>query len=302
MLLTAQSLTKRFGQVEALCNCSIAADRGEVLGLLGPNGAGKTTFLRLLLGFLKPTSGSAHIDGFDCYRQPVSAHRRLAYLPGEVRLISKLTGRGCLEFFTQLRPAGALQPALKIAQRLDLDLSRRVGQMSTGMRQKLALAIALAPDVPLTVLDEPTANLDPNARRIVLELVRECRDAGNTVLFSSHVLGEVEEACDRAALLRGGRLVEEVTLAEIRGRRRIRMKLTGPLTPPPEAIARSIEVDADDRAATVLAEGDLAPLLKWLAEQPIAELQIEAAGLRTVYERVHPATGSPATVAAEPPL
>ena len=290
MLLTAKSLTKRFGQVEALCDCSFAADRGEVLGLLGPNGAGKTTLLRLLLGFLKPTAGQAQIDGCDCYRQPVAAHRRLAYLPGEVRLISKLSGRDCLDFFMQLRPGDAFQPALKIADRLDLDLSRRVRQMSTGMRQKLALAIALAPDVPLAVLDEPTANLDPNARRIVLELVRECRDAGKTVLFSSHVLAEVEEVCDRAALLRAGRLVEEVTLEEVRGRRRIQIRLTGPLTPPPKPISAVVEIQTDNQNATILADGDLAPLLKWLADQPIAELQIEMAGLRTIYERVHPAT------------
>lgn len=288
MLLTAQSLTKRYGAVEALADCTFVAHSGEVLGLLGPNGAGKTTLLRILLGLLKPTAGHAAIDGYDCYRQPVATHRLLAYLPGEVRLPGRMTGRRCLEFFASLRPEPCYERACEIADRLQLDLSRRTRQMSTGMRQKLALAIALAPKTPLTVLDEPTANLDPNARRIVLDLVREVRAAGRTVLFSSHVLAEVEEVCDRAALLRSGQLVAMTTLAEVRQRRRIEAKLHGKLSPPSGPLAEKLTIESEhDNHAVILAEGDLAPLLGWLAEQPIAELQIEPSGLRTIYDHYH---------------
>src|SRR5688572_27738122 len=149
LFVETHSLTKRYGPFAALADCSLRVEQGEVFGLLGPNGAGKTTLLRLLLGYLRPTSGHATIDGLDCYRQSVAVHRRLAYLPGDARLFRQLNGRQTLEFFSRLRESAPLARALQLAERLQLDLTRKVRQMSTGMRQKLALAIALTPDVPL---------------------------------------------------------------------------------------------------------------------------------------------------------
>jgi ABC-2 type transport system ATP-binding protein len=197
-------LTKRYGQLAALRDCTLAVERGEVFGLLGPNGAGKTTLLRLLLGYLRPTAGSARIGGLDCERQSVAVRRQVAYLPAEASIFPHLRGRDALAFFAEIRPGGDLRRALVLAERLELDLSRRVSYMSTGMKQKLALAATLAADTPLLILDEPTANLDPTVRRAVLALVAEARTAGKTVMFSSHVLSEVEEVCDRVVILRAG--------------------------------------------------------------------------------------------------
>ncbi|MAT70495.1 MAG: multidrug ABC transporter ATP-binding protein [Planctomycetaceae bacterium] len=288
MLIATEALSKHYGVVAALDDFSFAVERGEILGLLGPNGAGKTTLLRLLLGYLKPTAGRARIDGLDCYRQSVEVHRRLTYLPGEARFTRRLTGRDTLEFLAALRQESSVERAVKIADRLQLDLSRRVGEMSTGMRQKLGLAAALAPDVPLLVLDEPTENLDPTVRGDVLELVRESRAAGRTVLFSSHVLSEVEESCDRAVLLKDGRLVDSVRVSEVRRQHRIRARLTGPLQPAPPELATGLKVTELPSGETqILTPGDLAPLLGWLSQQPLAELQIEPVGLRTVYARHH---------------
>ena len=243
VFLHASGLTKRYGQFAALEQCTFQAERGEVLGLLGPNGSGKTTLLRLLLGFLQPTAGTAVIDGLNCYRQAIQVHRRLSYLPGEPRLSRKLTGRELLKFFSHLHPASSEQAALRLAERLDLDVSRRIKQMSTGMRQKLALAVTLAPDVPLVVLDEPTSNLDPGARRCVLQLLREAQAAGKTVLFSSHVLPEVEEVSDRVLLLRQGRLVETLRMAEVRRQHRICAQLTGPFSPPQNELAAQLQIE-----------------------------------------------------------
>jgi ABC-2 type transport system ATP-binding protein len=288
VLVETEGLSKRYGRVAALVECSLGVERGEILGLLGPNGAGKTTLLRLLLGYLKPTAGRAAVDGLDCYRRAVDVHRRLSYLPGDARLFRQLDGRETLVLFSQLRPGALLERALTLAERLQLDLTRRVGQMSTGMRQKLALCVAMAPDVPLVILDEPTSNLDPTVRRTVIELIREARAAGQTVLFSSHVLSEVEEACDRVIVLRDGRLVESVRVAEVRREHRIRAKLTGELTPPPEELASRLQVSrGQDGDVTILTGVDLAALLWWLARQPLASLEIEPVGLRTVYERHH---------------
>jgi ABC-2 type transport system ATP-binding protein len=289
-LVQTDSLSKHYGRLTALVDCSFGIERGEILGLLGPNGAGKTTLLRLLMGYLKPTAGRATIDGLDCYRQSVAVHRRLAYLPGDARLFRQLNGRQTLELFSRLRDSAPLERALQLADRLQLDLTRRVRQMSTGMRQKLALAIALTPDVPLVILDEPTANLDPTVRRDVVELIREARAQGKTVFFSSHVLSEVEDVCDRVLVLRQGRIVDSVRVAEVRQQHRITAVLTGPLTPAPAALAANLEVTHDGAGELViLTRGDLAALLGWLAQQPLVRLSIEPVGLRTVYERHHPA-------------
>ena len=203
MFIQTNGLTKRYGDLAALDACSLGVVRGEVFGLLGPNGAGKTTLLRLLLGYLKPTSGQAAIDGLDCYRQSVRVRRIVSYLPGEARLFRSMRGRQVLAFFAEIRPGGDLQRSEELAERLELELSRRVAYMSTGMRQKLALAATLAADTPLMILDEPTSNLDPTVRGIVLSLVSEARQRGRTIVFSSHVLSEVEAVCDRVAFLRG---------------------------------------------------------------------------------------------------
>jgi ABC-2 type transport system ATP-binding protein len=284
-------LSKRYGQLAALSDCTFDVPRGEILGLLGPNGAGKTTLLRLLLGYLKPTSGAARIDGLDCHAESVAVHRRLAYLPGDARLFRQLNGRQTLAFFAHLRQA-SLDRSLRLADRLQLDLTRRVRQMSTGMRQKLALAVTLTPDVPLVILDEPTANLDPTVRRDVVELIRDARNEGKTVLFSSHVLSEVEDVCDRVLVLKAGRLVDAVRVIDVRRQHRIQAVLTGPLSPAPPQLAESIEMHAGrDRAVSIITRGELAPLLGWQAEQPLAQLQIEPIGLRSVYERHHPAIG-----------
>lgn len=287
VLIETCSLTKRYRRVTALDDCTLSVQTGEVFGLLGPNGAGKTTLLRLLLGFLRPTAGWARIDGLDCYRQSVAVHRVTAYLPGEARLFPGMKGRDVLEFFVQVRPGGDLSRARRLAERLELDLSRRVAFMSTGMKQKLALAATLAANTSLVILDEPTANLDPSVRAEVAALIGEARAAGRTVVFSSHVLSEVEEVCDRAAILRQGRVVHTQTLAELRRRHRIRARLHGPL-PPTDSLAEPLTVVSQNNGEVVLeTPGELAPVLHWLAAAPLDEVTIEPVGLRAVYDHFH---------------
>ena len=282
-------LTKRYGRTTALEACSLQVEQGEVFGLLGPNGAGKTTLLRLLLGMLRPTAGRATVQGFDCYRQPLEVHRRVAYLPGEVRLFRQLRGGEVLRFFSEVRRDGGYDRAVKLAERLDLNLSRPVSAMSTGTRQKLALISALAADTPLVILDEPTSALDPTVRAEVLTLVCEARRAGRTVMFSSHVLSEVEQACDRVVILRAGQLVHTQIMRDLRKQHRIRARLTGPLLPVPEALRDGLTVaESPGGELTIDTPGELSPLLGWLATLPLAEVQIEPIGLRAVYDRFHP--------------
>ena len=282
------ALSKRYGEVTALEDCTLAVERGEVFGLLGPNGAGKTTLLRLLLGFLQPTSGTARIAGYDCQRQSVQVRERVAYLPGEVRLFRQMRGRQVLKFFAEVRHGGDFQRALQLAERLELELSRRVAMMSTGMRQKLGLAATLSAPTPVVILDEPTSNLDPTVRGIVLEIVAEARAQGRTVVFSSHVLSEVEQACDRVAFLRAGRLVHTQIMSELRQRHRIRAVLHGPLPPVPESFREDLTVRTDAAGSlTIETPGELAPLLGWLATLPLARMHVEPVGLRALYDQVH---------------
>jgi ABC-2 type transport system ATP-binding protein len=288
MLIETHNLTKRFKSVAALVDCSLQVARGEVFGLLGPNGAGKTTLLRLLLGYLVPSDGHATIDGLDCRRRSVEVRNRVAYLPGEARLFRQMPGRKVLKFFAEVRPGGDLDRSLQLAERLELNLSRRVAFMSTGMRQKLALAATLAADTPLLILDEPTANLDPTIRSVVLDLVAEAQQQGRTVVFSSHVLSEVEDVCDRVAFLRDGRLVHTQVMAELKRQHRIRAVLDGPLHAPPEALADDLVIRQDeDDHVTIETPGELAPLLNWLATLPLQRMVVEPVGLRSLYDRIH---------------
>lgn len=291
MLVETHQLTKRYGSFTALADCSLSVAAGEVFGLLGPNGAGKTTLLRLLLGYLRPTSGHAWIDGLECWRDARRVHQQLSYLPGEPRLFRHMNGRETIAFFAQLRKNGTQERSLKLAERLGLDLSRGVAMMSTGMRQKLALAITLAADTPLMILDEPTSNLDPTVRNEVAQLVLEAKQAGHTVIFSSHVLSEVESTCDRVALLRDGQFVYLQKMHELRRQHKITAELTGTMTAIPEALAGQVEVHPGRNGdVTITTPSELSPVLGWLATLPLKEVRIEPVGLQTIYDRFHPPT------------
>ncbi len=283
-------LTKRYGEVTALCDCSLSICRGEAFGLLGPNGAGKTTLLRLLMGYLRPTAGSATILGHDCHRHSLSVRRDVAYLPGETRLFRQMRGREVLQFFADVRGGTPFDRAVSLADRFDLDIRRRVSNMSTGMRQKLALVATLATGASLVILDEPTSNLDPTVRGTVQELVEEIRAGGRTVLFSSHVLSEVEQVCDRVAILRAGKLVHTQVMSELRRRHRIFATLRGalPETPPEFDGQLAIHAGADGQV-TIETPGELSPLLGWLSTLPLEAVRIEPLGLRAVYDTFHTA-------------
>ena len=285
--VATHGLSKQYGHFTALEKFTFGVGRGEIVGLLGPNGAGKTTLLRLLMGYLRPSAGTATIDGMDCYRQAFEVHRRVSYLPGEARLFRGMRGREVIDFFTAVRRDGSRGRAEALAgERFGLDLSRPVAAMSTGMRQKLALAVTLAVDTPLVILDEPTSNLDPTVRSDVAALVAEAKLAGRTVIFSSHVISEVEQVCDRVLFLRQGRLVHTQVVAELRRQHRIRAQLTGPLPPLPKRFNGHVTVTTNPAGDLMIETPDeLSGLLGWLATLPLAEVHIEPLGLQALYDQ-----------------
>lgn len=286
-IVTTDSLTKRFGSFTALDRCSLKIHPGEVFGLLGPNGAGKSTLIRLLLGFLNPTGGSASVGGYDCLEQRVDVHRMVSYLPGDARLYRMMRARNVLKLFCGFRDDANYENAIRIADRLELDLSRWVGLMSTGMRQKLALAICLSNEASVLVLDEPTANLDPTVRGQVMEMINEAKSAGRTVVFSSHVLSEIEDTCDRVAILRKGELVYLESMSDLMKQHRIRARLTGPLPTVPDELSERLEIKQVGETVQIETPGELSSVLKWLGEAPLADVYVQPVGLRAIYDHFH---------------
>jgi ABC-2 type transport system ATP-binding protein len=214
--LRSEGLTKHFGKTHALNALDLEVAQGEVVGYLGPNGAGKTTTLRLLLGLLRATSGRAEIFGVDCQADPVAAHRRVAYVPGEANLWPGLTGAETLHLLGRVH--GSVDEAYRdeLIERFRLDPAKKVRAYSKGNRQKVILIAALMSRADLLLLDEPTAGLDPLMEQVFRECVRAARDRGQTIFLSSHILSEVEAVCHRIAILRDGNLVEVGTLEEMR--------------------------------------------------------------------------------------
>ena len=289
ILVSTNHLTKSFGNFTALKDCCVEISRTEVFGLLGPNGAGKTTLIRLLMGFLKPTAGKATIDGLDCYQQRVDVHKLVSYLPGDARMFRGMRAKAVLKFFADVHPLGNFQKALQIADRLELNLKRWVAFMSTGMRQKLALAVCLSTESPLLILDEPTANLDPTVRREVLKLIAEAKRAGRTVIFSSHVLSEIEQVCDSVVILKNGELVHSQTIKELKQRHRILARLQGSLPPFSTEIDSQTQIThSDNNLVQIESTSDLKLLLTWLASAPLEDVIIEPMGLNAVYDQFHP--------------
>ncbi|WP_280276043.1 ABC transporter ATP-binding protein [Nocardia wallacei] len=209
-------LHKSFGPTKALDSLDLDVARGEVHGFLGPNGAGKTTTIRVLLGLLKADRGTVSLLGGDPWTDAVELHRRLAYVPGDVELWPNLTGGEAIDLFGRLRGGLDATRRDELVERFDLDPTKKGRTYSKGNRQKVALIAALASDVELLLLDEPTAGLDPLMEVVFQDIVHEAKAAGITVLLSSHILAQVEKLADRVSIIRLGRIVQSGTLAEMR--------------------------------------------------------------------------------------
>jgi ABC-2 type transport system ATP-binding protein len=283
--LQTVSLTKDYGRNRALADLNLEIAPGEIFGLLGPNGSGKSTALRLLLGFMRPTAGKATIAGFDCWADSVAVRRRVAYLPGELRLYETMTGRQLITFLGDLRSQRYGEELVQIARRLDIDIDRPLTQMSSGMKRKVALLSVLLPKTDLLILDEPTNTLDPLMRDELLKQLRQARERGQAVLFSSHVLSEVEQVCDRVGLLRHGRLVYVQNMSEQLGRR-VYVRFNKAPASWPDSFGPAPMLQADGSYQWEHA-GDLQPLLEWLGRQAVADVKIESAGLASLYQKFH---------------
>ncbi|MGD9955001.1 MAG: ABC transporter ATP-binding protein [Candidatus Nanopelagicales bacterium] len=286
----ARSLTTSYGRSRGIVEVDLRVEPGQVMGLVGANGAGKTTLMRTLLDFVRPTSGSVSAFGHDSRHGSVEVRRRTTYLPGELVLPARLKGWEALDRFWFARPPIDRARVAALADRLDLDLGRRVGDLSKGNKQKVGLVLAFAPAADLLVLDEPTSGLDPLLQREFAALVGEARDNGATVLLSSHVMAEVEQMATHVALMREGRIAIVDDIATITTKARRRGRAAPRAREDVDAVRRLLEdtsgvsdVAVDDGAVTFACAGDVDDLVKSLARVTLRSLDIAHADLEDAF-------------------
>jgi len=281
-----EGLVKDYGAVHAVRGINLDVRRGEVFGFLGPNGAGKTTTIRCLLDLLRPTAGRVDVLGLDPRRDNLALRRRVAYMPGELRLPERMTGAGLVAAISRLRGGLDTRRRDSLAARLDLDLSRRLRDLSSGNRRKVALLLAFVVEAELLVLDEPTNGLDPLMQREFLALVREAKAQGRTIFLSSHVLSEVQRAADRVAVLRGGTLLAVGGVDELRRRARQHVEVWFDGPAPVEELAalpELVDQHTEDHRFTALLAGSIEPLLAVLAGQHVVSLLVEEPDLEEAF-------------------
>jgi ABC-2 type transport system ATP-binding protein len=285
-VISTNDLTKWYGRSRGVEGLELAVEAGEVFGCLGPNGAGKTTTIRLLLDLIRPTRGSAELFGLDVRHAGPEARRRVGYLPGGLRLYESLSGRELLDYFGGVRGRRDLALEARLAERLACDLSREIRTLSHGTRQKVGLVAALAAAPDLLILDEPTTGLDPLVQLTLFEILAEVRAEGRTTFLSSHVLPEVERACDRVAFIRDGRLVlvEDVAAFKARAVRRIELQFDAPV--PASAFARLPgvrEVRADGAMLICSVAGSVDPVIKEAARHTVIALTSSEPSLEDLF-------------------
>ncbi len=279
-------LTKRYGSTRGIEDVSLAVAPGEVYGFLGPNGAGKTTTIRTMLDFLHPTSGTARLFGQDSRASSLEIRTRIGNLPGDFTCDPALTGREFLAFCADARGVSDLRPASALAQRFEADLDRRIGDLSTGNRQKIGLIQCLFHDPELLILDEPTSGLDPLMREEFVTVVGEYRDRGGTVFLSSHDLDEVERVCDRVAIIREGRLVAVESVADMRGRayHHVSIRFASPVDPAEfERLPGVDALTADGPDLAFKASGGLDPIIKAAARHTVVDIEVTEPTLEELF-------------------
>jgi ABC-2 type transport system ATP-binding protein len=283
-------LSKDFGGGRGLFGLDLEVARGEVFGFLGPNGAGKSTTMRLLLDLIRPTAGSARILGLDTRKESVEIRRRVGFLPGDLALYPKLTGRAQLDYLAQLRPGVDQRVRDSLVDRFGADLDRPIRQLSTGNRQKLGLIQAFMHEPELLILDEPIAGLDPLVQQSFHALLGEVSAQGRTVFLSSHTLSEVERVTDRLAILREGRLVVVDSLANLRKVAVQRLEIEfGERVAPEEFRALPGVTDVQGSGATLAIsfEGSADAVLKTAAAHEVLAIRPREDDLEDIFLRYY---------------
>ncbi len=291
-IIYTEALTKTYGvgtkkPFTALSNLNLSVNQGEIMGFLGPNGAGKTTTIRMLLDFIRPTSGHAQIFGQDVHNHSVEIHRRIGYLPAELNLWKNETSINIVRYFMRVRGGGDMAYVRQLAEQLEFDLNKRIRDYSTGNKRKIGLILALMHHPDLLILDEPTSGLDPLMQQVFNQLMLDFKAQGKTVFLSSHVLGEVQEICDRVAILRHGKLetvetVKNLTHVDFRW---VTFTYNEPVRIADKLrhVAGVSDVNINDNSLTCRVSGDFQPLLEVATGQYVVNMSIKTPSLEEIF-------------------
>jgi ABC-2 type transport system ATP-binding protein len=288
-IIEIKALTKRYGRARGIENLSFDIEQGEIFGYLGPNGSGKTTTIRCLMGLLRPTSGNCFVLGRRIEPGRATQHRHIGYLPGDFRIWPGRSARKSLKILANLGKGNNLDKArAELAERLDLELDRKVMALSKGNRQKVGVIHAFQHKPEVLILDEPTIGLDPLVRQVVLDLIREAANVGATVLLSSHDLSEIAAVCERAAILREGRLVELAPISKIvqQGKRHLKVWFAeGTKSPvlPADKLPGVRVIEQNSKTLHISYQGSADAVLKWLSQFPVDRIATPDTSLEDAF-------------------
>jgi len=283
-IVDIRNLTKSYGKNRGIRNLTFSIKEGEIFGFIGPNGAGKSTTIRTLLNFIFPTSGSATIFGMDIIRQSKEIRQNVGYLPSEVHYYDDMKVIDLLQysssFYKQYKP----ERMRELAERLQLDLNRKIEDLSFGNRKKVGIVQALLHEPKLLILDEPTSGLDPLMQNTFFEMLREERNKGTTIFFSSHILSEVQKMCDRVAIIKEGELVQVETIENLtkNNLKKITISLESP-EPIDINLKGILSEEQTGKEVKLLYNGDMKALLNQLYTMPIQDLLIEEPTLEEIF-------------------
>ncbi|MEQ9407079.1 MAG: ABC transporter ATP-binding protein [Fuerstiella sp.] len=289
-VLATHQLCKAYGSRRGISDVSLSLSQGEVFGFLGPNGAGKSTTIRLLLGFLKPSSGRSTIFGHDCWAESPLIKQQVGYVAGDVRLYPWLTARRAFQIVGEIRGRNLRPAGEQLTERFRLEMDLPVRRMSRGNRQKLALILALVHQPELVILDEPTSGLDPLMQDTLAACLREMADNGQTVFFSSHTLSEVEALCDRVAIVRDGRIVQDESLTSLKSRapRTVVLTFSSPEAADACDIPDFVELESGNgHLRQIKLIGSAVELTKWAVTQPITDISIGPPNLESLFRQYY---------------
>ncbi len=289
-----RGLTKRYGKARGIEGLDLVVARGEVFGFLGPNGAGKTTTIRTMLDFQRPTAGTATLLGFDSQRDAVEIHRRTGYLPGDLALYERLTGRHMTDWLAALRGIDATKERDALAERFGLELDRPIRDLSKGNRQKVGLVQAFMHRPELLLLDEPTGGLDPLMQEEFRVLVRETVAAGATIFLSSHSLDEVERTASRVGVIRDGRMVtvDSVEDLQAKAKRHVLVRFTRPVAVDEFATLPGVsDASATDSEVRLSVVGSLDDVVKAAARHTVVDFVSQPADLEEIFLDVYRSEG-----------
>ena len=285
-VIETKGLTVYYGRHRGIKDVDLTVKKGEAFGFLGPNGAGKTTTQRVLLDVIRPTAGKATIFGMDCRDQGVELRKRVGYLPGELALYANMKAKRFFEMYEYLRGANGKKGYWReLAQRLDLDTSRKIGNFSRGNKQKVGVVAAFMNQPDLLILDEPTGGLDPLVQQTVMEMVREVKRDGRTVFFSSHILPEVQAVCDRVGIIRDGELVATQRVEDLIAARINRLTLVFAELPPAGTFNQEgvTEMERTEQSIVLEVRENLAQVLAIAAQHNIQDIETHNISLEEVF-------------------